>query len=229
MTDRIQDLTDFETLPLYDVAKHMAAETRPPLTSWLYRIIKGGVIVCLNHYAGNGAMFDIEMMDQIAENPLPSEEDYSVKLIRVSGFFNRFSNNSKVPTIVGNEKPEPHIRTLKEQLKEITINREHFRAWCESQEYPLPKFWFGDIAQTGQTPAEKRKRLDESTRQQAEEYALQERKRGTAEPEIVLHIQDTYGFRGVKLHDIIWPEKKEIEPSTKNVNLTRMRNKARDK
>jgi len=221
MADQTPDLTSFENLPIYEVAQLIEAETSTPLVAWLHLMIKGKLLVCFEEHP-KGPHFVEQTCKVLNKFDAPpksvSEDKFSERVINLGQIINK-----------RNPGPKEFIIPLKDQIDCAYINREYFRAWCESQEYPLPKFWFGDIAQTGQTPAEKRKRLDESTRQQAEEYALQERKRGTPEPEIVLHIQDTYGFRGVKLHDIIWPEKKEIEPSTKNVNLTRMRNKARDK
>ena len=126
-----QDLSDFEVLPLYDIAKHMAAETQKPLTTWLYRIIKDRLIVCYQHESGYGVNSAISCMRKIETSLLPSEEDYTIKLISVGRLHHH-------------EEPKRLKISLKEQLANVTISRSCFRTWCEASGYALPRFWFGE-------------------------------------------------------------------------------------
>lgn len=242
MTDQIPDLSDFENLPLYDVVKNLAIETRKPRSLWLYRIARS-------------ACTEKEPLNDVTVSPLrlfPEDhwciiQVFNTRTIRshgIGGDFEikpgrapkRFESTTwqlkdsglRAYKNLQDVHEVPHTETVLE-TEGVTINKKEFAKWCLASGYPLPKFWFGDTTQTDQTPAEQRKQLDESARQQAEEYASQERKRGTPEHVVVQYIQDTFGFNGVTLHDIIRPEDREKTPGAKNANLTRIRNKARAK
>ncbi|MBN2646128.1 MAG: hypothetical protein JXR59_11730 [Desulfuromonadaceae bacterium] len=203
------DLTDFEVLPIHDVAKHMAEETKIPLTAWLHRLIKSRLIVCYQHESGYGVNGAIGSMKKVEDCLYPSEDDYAIRLINLHSMFNKTEPRG----------PRETTKTLKEQLKDVTVSREQFRAWCEASGYDLPRFWFGECAPK-KNLADQMKQLEEAARKGAEEVAASGRKKNIPPGEIVHSLQERFGLKGVQLHDAIWPELKHLTPGNKNKRLT---------
>ncbi|MBW6509712.1 MAG: hypothetical protein K0A94_09240 [Desulfuromonadales bacterium] len=117
------------------------------------------------------------------------------------------------------EPPGINARTFKEK-----IHREHFRAWCLSAGYDLPRFWFGSktVAPTEQTPppAEQMEALKKTAHEKAVEYATTAREGSIPIHVIIKHIEDEYAFKGTTLHDIIWPERSSISGANKRKRLS---------
>ncbi|MDY0185567.1 MAG: hypothetical protein RBR43_06790 [Desulfuromonadaceae bacterium] len=195
MPHQIPDLTDIEMLPIYEISKLMEAETGTPLVVWLHRMVKGGVLVCF--YQDYGAEKVNNVLEKFNSSPKSiSEESFSEQLINIGSLLGR-----------QNSTPGPKYRLLKDQIEGALVRRENFHAWCISAEHPLPRFWFRDKAGELLSPVDQQKRLQQTSRDQAEDYAVKERNKNTPLSEIINYLEKAFGFKGQTLHDIVWPEK----------------------
>ncbi|MFO7831098.1 MAG: hypothetical protein R6V18_03820 [Desulfuromonadaceae bacterium] len=156
MTDRIPDLTPFENLPIYEVAQEWERETNRPIIIHLHEmalaISQGSLKIEISD-----SMKLVERWEKQKKyrNASPSwfwnESSRVVSSIRNVPIYTKWTPDKS--RCIQHLKNPPNSRIEPTGLKgalykeQINIKREHFRAWCESKEYPLPKFWFGDSKQ----------------------------------------------------------------------------------
>ena len=134
------DLTDYESLPIYEVAKCLAAVSKKPLTSWLRKMVDSGNLPL--DFREDRLKFQAERcLQNIINDPSPLESHYSYKTIKLPVFTRR-----KSVQLIIEEPSQDNIVTLADQIKSVFVNCHHFRAWCLSAGYPLPRFWYGSEA-----------------------------------------------------------------------------------
>lgn len=151
------DLSDLPALRVYELARHLAEETKKPLVAWL-------------HFMASDTTTDVNATG-CALILRPNDKWGFVEYVRVNdtytprGFVHSWHSDPPVlhrsllnprhvawtfeqsalywfrtpPT--STDEP-PH---LKKRLdgEGITINREDFRVWCLAAGHDLPRFWFG--------------------------------------------------------------------------------------
>ncbi|WP_321532547.1 hypothetical protein [uncultured Desulfuromonas sp.] len=178
-TSNLPDFTDpeYEILPLYIVSENLALETGKSIGLWLFRIIqavhpynepprdsnstrlilrpdkKWGTIksreeVKYGNQNRKPLWFDPYAPKEVVATYSVEYYDYGSWDIRES-ILNWFLSTFSTPPINDWEFQGIDIRLNKEG---VCLHRNDFRAWCLASNYPLPRFWFGEV-ETPSIPA----------------------------------------------------------------------------
>ena len=235
------NLSAYRTIRLYRLLHELQTETGEPLVLWLHRIA-----CAVDPFIKHGQRLRLRP-DESWKVSRVKEERIIVPVGSPHGGLARFAGMRDVTywdpwefnrsALIIFTKPPIDIHEpsgLESRLYDegIQIHREDFHVWCETAGHPLPHFWFPELARKittveaeDLTPAQQREAKVFEDRKQAEEYAVQQRSNETTFKEIIHYLEESYGYKGQKLHDIIWPEHSDRPASSKRKELTKHRQK----